>query len=540
MSESTEGPADPRTISDMFRRRLQWDPDREFLLVPDGRAWTFRDLAALTDNLTARLHDDGVRPGRVVGLYLWNEPAWFVAVLAAWRLGAVAALCGAVSPPNEAARRFELVGPQVVIAGDAPSLEGRLPVIEVGIAGELATGGGRAASARSASDMVPDPDDPACVFFTAGTTGAAKAVVKSHGQLAQAPRMTAEAYARSAAFRPRMAGPDKPPALSFNPFGHAASFGRLVFRLYIGRPLVMLRKFDVETVSRLAGEYRLDTLQMTPAMVHALAFADADIDLRSLKYVNSGTAPLPLATRDAFETRYGVPVLQAYGSTEGGVTALERYEDVIAGRRGPGSVGRITPESRWRIVDLSGQDVPVGVDGEILGKPDQHTLKTDGDESRLPLDADGWYHTGDLGHVDEDSILYVTGRLKEMMIVGGFNVFPGEVEDVLRSSALVRDAVVVPLPDERLGEIPVAGIVWDGTAAVGVSEPERFRRVAAESRNDLAAYKVPRRWFTLAELPLTPNSKLDRLGAARAALMSAQSLDTMGAGGDGEPAERRR
>ena len=211
MSPSTEGTADPGTISEMFQWRLHWDPDREFLLVPDGRAWTFRDLAALTDNLTACLHHHGVRPGKVVGLYLWNEPAWFVSVLAAWRLGAIAALCGAVSPPNEAARRFDLVGPQVVIAGDVPSLGGRLPVIEVGTAGDLATEGGWAASARLASDMVPDPEEPACVFFTAGTTGAAKAVVKSHGQLAQAPRMTAEAYARSAAFRAGWPDPTSPP-----------------------------------------------------------------------------------------------------------------------------------------------------------------------------------------------------------------------------------------------------------------------------------------------------------------------------------------
>ncbi len=153
-------------------------------------------------------------------------------------------------------------------------------------------------------------------------------------------------------------------------------------------------------------------------------------------------------------------------------------------------------------MDLSGRDVPLGVDGEILGQPDQHTLKTDGDESRLPLDAYGWYHTGDLGHVDVHGILYVTGRLKEMMIVGGFNVFPAEVEDVVRSSCSVREAVVVPLPDERLGEIPVAGIVWDQAATADVPEPERFRLTAAEVRNDLAAYKVPRRWFTLAEEPL--------------------------------------
>src|SRR5581483_9781204 len=181
----------------------------------------------------------------------------------------------------------------------------------------------------------------------------------------------------------------------------------------------------------------------------ALAYTDEDISLGSLKYVTSGTAPLPMATREEFERRYGVPVLQAYGSTEGGVTALERYDDAVAGRRGPGSVGRVPDGSEVRIVDSSGAEVPVGSEGEIVGRPDPagaRYLTADGEES-LPVDGHGWYHTGDLGRFDEHGILYVTGRLSELMIVGGFNVRPAEVEDVLRRSELVEDAVVAAVAD---------------------------------------------------------------------------------------------
>ena len=109
-----------------------------------------------------------------------------------------------------------------------------------------------------------------------------------------------------------------------------AGLGRMIFRLYVGRSILLVPKFDIGVMRDLAARYPLDTLQLTPAMVHALAYAADDISLGSLRYITSGTAPLPAATREAFEQRYGVPVLQAYGSTEGGITALERYDDAVA------------------------------------------------------------------------------------------------------------------------------------------------------------------------------------------------------------------
>lgn len=528
----TASAGDPETIPEMFTLRVQRDPDETFLLAPDRRTWTYSQLAGLGAALRQHLLEAAVGPGDVVGLYLWNDPAWFVTTLAAWSIGAVPALCGAVSPAAEAMRRFQLVRPALVVAADdADQLPG-WPIIRVNDEGRRSGAGtpptpdGR----ELLAPPLPSPDDPACVFFTSGTTGDAKAVVKLHGPLAAAPRRTAEAYARTVAFRPRVARPGLAPALSFNPFGQSASFGRLVFRLYVGRTLVMMRKFDVETVARLAETYRLDTLQLTPAMLHMLAFTDRAVDLSSLKYVNSGTAPLPVATRDAFELRYGVPVLQAYGSTEGGVTALEHLEDVRAGRRGPGSVGRITSDSEWRIVDVEGRDVAPGEEGELLGRPQQRQLLTAEGEDALPVDAGGWYHTGDLARVDEHGVLYITGRLKEMMIVGGFNVFPGEVEDVLRRSELVEDTVVVPVPDDRLGEIPAAGLVLKPPARETGDARTLVTEVAARARRELAPYKVPRRWFLLDALPITPNSKLDRQGATARAEREAVPIEDLPTG----------
>jgi long-chain acyl-CoA synthetase len=527
MAQDAAAP-DPRTVPEMFSHRLGTEPDAQFLLLADGRSWTFRELEAKAGLLAGQLAAAGVTAGDVVGLYQWNDPSWFVSALATWRLGAVVAGVGSLSPTAEADRRFTLVNTKVIVSSE-PAEVGDLPVIQVGIDGTVVHPEALPDGAAAVSAADADPEGPAAVFFTSGTTGNAKAVLKLHGQLAQNPRQTAASYSRSPSFRPRMAAAGKPPTLSFNPFGQAAAIGRLVFRLYIGRPLIMIRKFDVDVVRELASRFQFDTLQLTPAMVHSLAFTELDINLGSLQYVNSGTAPLPITTRDAFERRYGVPVLQAYGSTEGGVMALERYDDVMAGRRGPGAVGRISPDSTWRIVTGDGRDAEPGAEGEILGKPPSPTLEEAG-ITALPLDTEGWYHTGDLGRVDEHGILYITGRAKDMLITGGFNVHPAEVEDALRDSPLVRDALVVGLPDDRLGEIAAAALVWEPGELGELAEPDAVAQVIAHARAQLAAYKVPRRWLITEAIPLSPGGKPDRLELGRMAAVTARSTAEMTAG----------
>ena len=249
----------------------------------------------------------------------------------------------------------------------------------------------------------------------------------------------------------------------------------------------------------------MDTLQLTPTMIHMLASSREEIDLGAVKYVTSGTAPLSVNTRDRFEERFRIPVMQAYGMTEVGAVAQERYDDVVAGRRGPGSVGRLAAGVEVKIRHLD-DDRPPG-EGEILVRTDEASTEFIGGAS-VPVDAEGWFATGDVGRLD-DGILYVTGRAQEKIIVGGFNVYPAEVEDAVRRSELVEDAVVVGVADDRLGERPVAGIVWAGEA----DEP----RLLYELREVLAPYKVPRQTFLLEAVPLTPRDKVDRIRAAQLA-----------------------
>jgi long-chain acyl-CoA synthetase len=212
---------------------------------------------------------------------------------------------------------------------------------------------------------------------------------------------------------------------------------------------------------------------------------------------------LPAKTKELFTNRFGIPILQGYGQSETGQIALSHYDDVVQGKEPAGSVGRVLKNVSIRIAGSDGHPLPNGLEGEIQVRTGEAADPLE--QNSLPLTADGYIRTGDMGRMDDDGFLWVTGRLTEKMVVGGFNVFPAEIEEVLRRSPLVRDAVVVGLPDDRLGERPVAGIVWGDTA-----DPEALDRFA---RHSLAAYKIPRAWFDLEQLPLTDRGKVDRTQA---------------------------
>ena len=481
---------DPSSLLDIARRRAEHDPSTPFLLTVDGadvHTLTYGEALDRAGALAGALPELG--PGDRVGCYLSNSPSWVVASLAVWLRGAGVAAAGTLMPGTEATSLFELADVRAVIALDDAPWEGdALRVDEAGVG----------AAGPPPEVRLPDAEAEAVAIFTSGTTGKPKGITHSHADLVASGRRVAAGYARTSDYRPEPAPAHLAPGTLFNPFGHLAGYSRLAFRMWIGRPLLIVPRFTVAAAKAVLERFDLDTLQLTPTMIHMLATADEPIELGTVKYVTSGTAPLSIATRERFEERFGVPVMQAYGMSEVGAVAQERMDDVKAGRRGPGSVGRLAAGVEVRIQPLD-DDRPDG-EGEILVRTDEVTEAFIGGAA-VPLDDDGWFATGDVGRLD-DGILYITGRAQEKMIVGGFNVYPAEVEDIARRSPLVRDAVVVGLPDDRLGELPVAGIVWEG-------EPDEAALLAG-LRADLAAYKVPRSLFTLDAVPLTSRDKVDR------------------------------
>ncbi len=201
-----------------------------------------------------------------------------------------------------------------------------------------------------------------------------------------------------------------------------------------------------------------------------------------------------------FEKKFGIPLIQTYGQTESGHIAGWTASDLPLRERKQGSVGRPYPGVDVRIVDAEGHAVDAGTVGEIVCRSEgvmQGYSTTD--EVR-----NEYLSTGDLGYIDVDGFLYVVGRLRDVIIAGGFNVYPAEVEAVIRQYAGVRDVAVFALADERLGEIPVALVV----PAEPVPDPDRFAaELAAYCREQLSAYKVPRRFALVQDLPRTETMK---------------------------------
>ena len=512
-----EGAPDPASLHEILEWRADHDADDPFLLalVPGRSEWPVLSWAEgrrRARELAGLLAGRGVAPGDVVGCYLPNSLAWVVASFGVWERRAVVGAVGTLLAPNEARALFELAGAKVVVTEtSAPALEGDFARVVLDPEGAVVEG---AESQPATAEALPPVEgaDEAVIFFTSGTTGRPKGVPHTHADLVAGARRVADAYAKKKGFRPRTAPPDRAPGIVFNPFGHAAGYGRLAFRMWVGRPTVVVAKFSVEAARMLLERYPIDSMQLTPAMVHMLATAEEPLSLATVQYVTSGTAPLAASTRDAFEARYGVPVLQAYGMTEVGAVSTESLDDARAGRRGPGSVGRISAGVEVRIVTEEGRAAGPGEDGELWVRTARMPTVYLGGQP-APLDEEGWFHTGDIGHLDEHGILFLTSRTQEKLVVGGLNVYPAEVEEALRRSPLVTDAVVVGLPDDRLGERPVAGVVWAGDADPGA--------LVADLRGRLAHYKVPRDLFPLEAVPLTGRDKIDRrraLELARRAL----------------------
>lgn len=499
----------PVSLPEIAVRRIDRDADTPFLLTikesspHNVRTRTYGDIGRRASLLASALAEAGINQGDRVGCYLPNAPCWVVASFAAWWTGASIAAVGTLLPGLEAARLFDLANVRIVITvDDAAHLPG-FHVITVDDEGYLAN---QASFESTTLKRLPHSDDLAAIFFTSGTTGRPKGIPYSHGDMVTSARRIASTYARQADYRPDPAPSHLAPGVVVNPFGHTAGFVRLAFRMWIGRPTVLIPKFSIPAMKAYINRYRPDSLQLTPTMIHMLTVSEDEVDLTGVRYVTTSTAPLATPTRELFESRFRVPVMQAYGMTEVGTVAQERLEDVLAGRRGPGSVGRPASGVEVKIRPIEGDDIADG-EGEILVRAKAMPSEFVGGEV-VQVDAEGWFSTGDVGRLD-NGIVYITGRIQEKIIVGGLNVYPAEVEDALKHSPLVADAVVVGLPDDRLGERPVAGIVWAGEPNEGA--------LLEELRRSLAAYKVPRQLFSMEAVPLTPREKIDRGRCAEAA-----------------------
>ena len=444
-----------------------------------------------------------------------NSPEVLLSYAALWRVGAAPTpVISAVTPPE---LRHVLVdsGAVAVVASEASlalvttAAEG-LPVRVVLAGPERVPGADLLLAdleAAADGDLVPRAgDDLAALLYTGGTTGRSKGVMLTHDGLSTISRARAEVFSSSGAVD----------LLLPLPLSHVYGLLNSVTRMHLPHPgfVALQGRFDAPEWLRLAAELRPQAGALVPSMLQLLLRQDLEAaDLSGLHYVTTGGAPLPVPVREEFERRVpSVRVCDGYGCTEVTSTAtMNPY-----GTPRSGSVGLPLPGVELRVVDELDEPVPAGVDGEVCVRSAgvMAGYWTDGardDAATAAVVRDSWMHTGDVGHLDEDGYLYVVDRIKDLIIRGGFNVYPRDVEDALLTHPEVAMAAVVGRPDPVLGEEVVA---WVSLVPGATATPEDL---VAYGRERLGRHKHPREVRVLDAVPLTSVGKTDRKALRRRA-----------------------
>ena len=337
------------------------------------------------------------------------------------------------------------------------------------------------------------PDDTAVLLFTAGTSGDPKGVELTYDNLLS--------NCRDCIATAKMTSDQRflnclPP---FHVFGLTAC---VIAPVVLGSSAYCIPRFSATAVAQAIREQRISIFMAIPSMFGAiLRLKSAPDDLMKDVYLLvSGGEPLPETIATGFRERFGVELLQGYGLTETSpVCTIE-----LPWARQPGSIGRPIRNVSVRIVDSDGRDLAPGGVGEIWVKG-PNVMKGyyhDPEATRRALEPDGWFKTGDCGRRDAEGFVTITGRLKEMLIIGGENVFPREIEVVLERHPAVAEAVVIGAPDPSRGQVPVAFVTCKEGASAGDVELREF------ARRNLAGYKVPRRVRIEPDLPRSPTGKV--------------------------------
>jgi long-chain acyl-CoA synthetase len=437
-----------------------------------GAQVSFRELERRARIAAARLRELGIEGGDRVALRLPNGPAFAAAWFGALQLGAIVVPLSVLLAQPELEERMRISGARVLV--DDPEL--------------LDT------------DLDPVPDvvdrsaaDPAVVLFTSGTSGRAKGAVLTHGGIG---------FAARAAARALLLTPDDV-VLGAAPFSHVLGQSTgLVGTLSAGASVAIVERFEAEPTLRFMTDTRTTILLGVPTMCIALCEAARTAsELPPVRVAHVGGAPVPLEVVRDFEATFGGEVVEGYGLTElSGIATTY----VHGQRRKPGSVGMPLDGTEMRVVGADGIALPAKEPGEVQfrGPSVIPGYWHDEESTASALSGDGWLSTGDIGYVDEDGYLFLVDRKKDVIIRGGYNVFPREVEEVLYAHPDVLEAAVVGVPHPTLGE-EVAALVVGRPGAI--PDPDALR---AYARERVAAYKYPRHVLLVEALPKGPTGKI--------------------------------
>ncbi|MDT3669392.1 MAG: long-chain fatty acid--CoA ligase [Aromatoleum sp.] len=493
-------------LSEWIVRRAGLAPDKTAIRFP-GRDITYATFAADIERLASALAASGVTHGDCVAFLGYNRPETLATLFACARLGALfMPLNWRLAGPEhqqllaDCPPKVLIVEPRFVAQIDAfrGALDGvTLVALDSPPPGWIdwdalvARGGG-----PLSRDPRVGPDTPLLVCYTSGTTGKPKGAMLTQDALAWNAANSVDLHALSADDR----------ILTTLPLFHVGGLNNQTTpALYTGGTVVLHPKFDVEATFDAIERERITLTVLVPAQIEMLMAHPrwATTDLASLRMITTGSTIVPQRLIRAIHER-DIPLVQIYGSTETGPIAA--YVKAADARTHAGSAGHAARHCSVRVAAEGGGssgDAKPGVSGEILVRgPNVMCGYWNNADATAAALQDGWFHTGDMGHFDADGWLWVDGRKKEMIISGGENIYPAEIENLLAESPDIAEVAVVGRPDERWGECVVAVIVTHEGATLDADGVLRL----LEGR--IARYKLPKEVVFVDELPRTALGKV--------------------------------
>ena len=463
------------------------------------RVLSYAELARAAAQVASLLRGEGVRPGDRVAVMLPNVAAFPVLAYGTLAAGAVVVPMNPMLKGREVAHYLSDSGARLMFAWEPAAAEAAKGAAETG-ARVIPVADADAAALRTGEPLIgwadADDDDDALILYTSGTTGTPKGAQLTHGNLRRNAELTARTLIRT--------GPDDV-IMGCLPLFH--SFGLtcgLNAALISGACLTLLPRFDPAAALEMIARDRVTVFEGVPTMYAAMLHNPArdQADLSSLRVCVSGGAAMPVEVLRGFEEAFGCMILEGYGLSETSPVASFNHPD---SQRKPGSIGTPIEGVEMRLVDPDGKDVPPGEVGEIAIRG-HNVMKAYWKRPEATAEAipDGWFRTGDLARTDSDGYFFIVDRKKELIIRGGYNVYPREVEEALYEHPSVAEVAVVGIPHDSLGEeVGAAVALKPGLSAT----PEELQAFAKER---VAAYKYPRRVWLVDQLPKGPTGKILR------------------------------
>jgi long-chain acyl-CoA synthetase len=511
-------PIDPKlprydSLVHMLLAAVDAHPEVTAVIYQDRRI-TYAEFGRAVAGLARQLAGHGLRGGERAVLMMANSIEMDVALMAVMATGAQVVPVNPFLTPHELSKQLGDIDACVLISDQNTAEKAANLARELGVPHRFVLGAGgitldewtRDASLGLDRKALPDLDDLALIIFTGGSTGIPKGVNHTHRGLLASVYIHVDVW-------PVEYGRET--FLNVAPMFHIWGLGYATWvPIYAQSTLVMVPRYEPDKVVRALSDHKVTIFAGGPAPIYMGLLASQifdDCDLSALRYCLSGGAPCPADLHREWNARAKCPLLEGWGMTEGAPFCLNPCG---SGKRKLLSVGNPVPETEVQIVDLeTGERVlPLGERGEVRVRGPQmmREYRNRPDETRAAL-RDGWMYTGDIGVIDDEGFVSLVDRKKDMVIVGGFNVYPREVDEVLFKHPKIREAATVGRPDHRLGEVLVAFVVL----ALGetLTEDEFF----AYCKEEMVKYKRPVEVRFVDALPKTGTNKINRI-ALRAML----------------------